>query len=91
MTSGTNDITGAYQLQQVSKPEYHNKIKSTKWYWVLKALTINDFTIFLFNWQVYQQKFNGQILKTDGKQIAQDMKEKMELIFNENIDALRVS
>jgi len=54
MTSGSNDITGAYQLQQV-----------------------------------YQQKFNGQILKTDGKQIAQDMKEKMELIFNENIDALR--
>ena len=40
---------------------------------------------------MYQQKFNGQILKTDGKQIAQDMKEKMELIFNENIDALRVS
>ena len=30
MTSGTNDITGAYQLQQVSKPKYHNKIKSTK-------------------------------------------------------------
>ena len=40
---------------------------------------------------MYQQKFNGQILKTNGKQIAQDMKEKMELIFNENIDALRVS
>ena len=51
---------------------------------------MNDFQEYS-NFQVYQQKFNGQILQTDGKQIAQDMKTKMEEIFDKNIDALRVS
>ena len=51
---------------------------------------MNDFQEYS-NFQVYQQKFNGQILQTNGKQIAKDMKTKMESIFDKNINALRVN
>ena len=89
MTSGSNDVTGAYQLQQV--------ISIVK-FKVIANLTFNNesklddkrFSL-LFIFQVYQQKFNGQILQTDGKQIAKDMKAKMESIFDKNINALRVN
>ena len=35
-------------------------------------------------------KFNGQIIRTDGKRIAEEMKAKMEVIFSENVLALKV-
>ena len=46
MTSGSNDITGAYQLQQVSKEKCYNRIKLTE-YEFLKVFMINDFINFV--------------------------------------------
>ena len=45
---------------------------------------------FLFKLQVYRKNFNGQIIRTDGKRIAEEMKAKMEVIFSENVLALKV-
>ena len=46
--------------------------------------------IFYLNYKAYQQNFNGQIIRTDGKRIAEEMKAKMEVIFSENVLALKV-
>ena len=45
---------------------------------------------FYLNYKAYQQNFNGQIIRTDGKRIAEEMKAKMEVIFSENVLALKV-
>ena len=49
-----------------------------------------DLSFIVVMLQAFQQNFNGQILSTNGKEIAQNMKAEMEGIFNENIEALKV-